>query len=54
MCAGLCESVQTSWPITHAPELVTFSKWLDSVQGLEEAFDHLSLPLAVEEVAQSS
>lgn len=33
---------------------VTFAQWLDSVQGLKETFDHLSLPLAVEQAAHSS
>lgn len=33
---------------------VTFSQWPDSVQGLKEMFDHLSLPLTVDYAAQSS
>lgn len=37
-----------------SPELVTFSQWLDGVQGLKETFDHLSVTQAVEQAARSS
>lgn len=55
VCVCMCMLVRVSVdePANHScpcpvSGAVTFLQWLDSVQGLTETFDHLSLPLTAD------